>query len=114
MFRYDRPEANIAAPKWVLPYFQRVSEPARRKIACLCTSCGEDFGGVTAFDLHRVGKHAYLHDAEHPDGRRCLSRDEMVERGLKLDKHGRWRAPGRNLPPWARNGGENSEQTEGE
>jgi hypothetical protein len=78
------------------------SEP--KKIVCLCTTCKEDFGGVTAFDLHRVGKHEYLFSEEHPDGRRCLSSEEMLEKKMKLDKYGRWRAPGRNLPPWAREG----------
>lgn len=79
-----------------------------RKIVCLCSSCGEDFGGVTAFDLHRVGKHDYTYEEglqmspPREDGRRCLSREEMVERKLKLDAYGRWRAPGRNLPPWER------------
>jgi hypothetical protein len=29
------------------------------------------------FDAHRVGKHEYLFDSEHLDGRRCLGASEM-------------------------------------
>ena len=47
-------------------------------VANLCRSCGIDFGSVRAFDAHRVGKHAYLYDEVHPDGRRCLPLNEMV------------------------------------
>jgi hypothetical protein len=46
----------------------------------LCTSCGKDFGGVVAFDAHGVGKHAYDYSPQHPDGRRCLTQNEMRER----------------------------------
>lgn len=56
----------------------------------LCRSCGRDFGGVNAFDRHRVGKHEYLYDDEHPDGRRCLTEDEMLPTGLRRRADGRW------------------------
>jgi hypothetical protein len=36
-----------------------------------CPSCHETFGGVNAFDLHRVGEH-------DPYTRRCLTPDEML------------------------------------
>lgn len=55
-----------------------------------CSACGVEFGGTTAFDLHRVGRHEYLHSGERPDGRRCLSIDEMLERGLRINKRGTW------------------------
>ena len=57
----------------------------------LCRSCREDFGSVAAFDAHRVGKHAYLYSAEHPDGRRCLSIEE-IERDpyFVSNDRGRW------------------------
>jgi hypothetical protein len=50
---------------------------------CLCDSCGQYFGGVTTFDLHRVG--------EYSDGtRRCLTAAEMQARGLSLNARGLW------------------------
>jgi hypothetical protein len=56
----------------------------------LCTTCGEEFGSVTAFDAHRVGKHAHPFSSERPDGRRCLSPAEMSTRGFKKNSRGRW------------------------
>jgi hypothetical protein len=56
----------------------------------LCTTCGQDFGGTKAFDKHRVGKHEYLYDPEHPDGRRCLTHGEMVKRGMYVNARDRW------------------------
>ena len=58
----------------------------------LCRSCGQDFGSVSAFDAHRVGKHEYLWDEEHPDGRRCLSVFEMArsKRGFVRNERGSW------------------------
>jgi hypothetical protein len=57
------------------------SKRTGKKFHCLCSACGKDFGGVRAFDLHRVGKHAYSYSPERPDGRRCLSEQEMLARG---------------------------------
>jgi hypothetical protein len=62
-----------------------------------CATCGRDFGGTRAFDLHRIGKHAYLHSHEHPDGRRCMTEAEMLERGLYLNANGRWGQPASGL-----------------
>jgi hypothetical protein len=59
----------------------------------LCTACGEDFASVSLFDAHRVGKHAYLYDQAHPDGRRCLGTAEMNERGWTKNRWGRWSNP---------------------
>jgi hypothetical protein len=60
----------------------------------LCTACRRDFSSVSAFDRHRAGRHAYdfLEGLELglEDGRRCLDEDEMLERGLSLDRRGRW------------------------
>ena len=74
----------------------------KRKINSLCSTCNEDFGGVTAFDMHRVGKHEAVASPEFPEGRRCLNREEMLGRKMRLDMYGRWRGPGRNTPPWER------------
>ena len=56
----------------------------------LCSSCGKRFGGVVAFDAHRVGKHAYDYSPDHPDGRRCLTKKEMGEKRFRLNSRGAW------------------------
>src|SRR4249919_3618494 len=53
-----------------------------------CRTCQSDFGGIAAFDRHRVGKHAYLYSQEQPDGRRCLSEQEMQAKGMYLNRQG--------------------------
>lgn len=61
-----------------------------REDHCSCTGCGLLFASTDAFDAHRVGDHAYLASAERPDGRRCLTEDELAEAGLRLSAAGRW------------------------
>jgi hypothetical protein len=56
----------------------------------LCSTCGEDFGSVLAFDVHRVGKHAYVYSRQQPDGRRCLTKREMREQSFRLNTRGAW------------------------
>jgi hypothetical protein len=73
------------------------SDRGRHKPRNLCTICGLDFGGIRAFDLHRIGKHEYLHSTDHPDGRRCLTEAEMLERGMYVNANGRWSQPGRSF-----------------
>jgi hypothetical protein len=70
--------------------------------ANVCSGCGRDFGSVTAFDRHRVGRYAYSADRDHPDGRRCLTGNELAALGMTLDRLGRWRLPVRGKPPWSR------------
>jgi hypothetical protein len=74
-------------------------EPPRTpaKILNFCRTCGQDFGGVRAFDLHRVGTHAYDYSTSRPDGRRCLTTDEMLARGLYPNATGRWSQPPNGL-----------------
>jgi hypothetical protein len=68
----------------------------------LCRACREDFGSTSAFDAHRVGKHAYTYrdglgmDPSREDGRRCLDAEELERAGWHRDKQGRWRQPMRN------------------
>ncbi|HET6914503.1 MAG TPA: hypothetical protein VFH56_00285 [Acidimicrobiales bacterium] len=52
-----------------------------------CCPCGETFSGATAGDLHRTGDHAV---SVGPDRRRCLSVDEMLEKGMtyRVNAHG--------------------------
>lgn len=67
-----------------------------------CGSCGEDFGSVSAFDAHRVGRHAYTHaeglamDPPREDGRRCLMPSELTGHDWSQDSRGRWRQPLKN------------------
>lgn len=48
---------------------------------CLCSACGEIFKSVTGFDKHRVGQ---------PAKRRCLTTQEMLQRGMTKDSGGKW------------------------
>jgi hypothetical protein len=65
----------------------------------VCAACGENFGSVDLFDRHRVGTHDYTlteglrMEPPREDGRRCLSADEMRERGWDLGLRGRWLDP---------------------
>jgi hypothetical protein len=56
----------------------------------LCRSCGEDFGSVRAFDTHRLGRHEYLYSDDQPDGRRCLSIEELSVKGFVKNSADRW------------------------
>ena len=79
----------------------------------LCRSCGQDFNSIDLFERHRVGTHEYTYSQgastdpppgwqqSHPDelwslredGRRCLTVDEMTERGWALNERGYWIDP---------------------
>jgi hypothetical protein len=75
----------------------------------LCPSCGEEFGGVGAFDVHRVGEHLQHGPSEyrervarglapppaerewtHEMGRRCLDLEELLARGFVRNARGAW------------------------
>jgi hypothetical protein len=70
----------------------------------LCTTCGEDFGSLEAFDAHRVGSYPQRGPSEYrgpteawaPDkGRRCLTVDEMESGSFRARQfvrngRGRW------------------------
>jgi hypothetical protein len=66
------------------------------KPANLCCACNTDFSSVSAFDKHRIGKHAYTYsqglkfDRPAEDGRRCMDDGEMVAAGMELDARDRW------------------------
>jgi hypothetical protein len=66
----------------------------------LCTACNQDFGSLSAFDEHRTGKYAYPYSDQQPDGRRCLTPDELLTKGFHLDTRGRWRDRRRGNAPW--------------
>ena len=48
-----------------------------------CGACGLDFGSLTAFDKHRVGRH-------EPLERRCLTLEELEQKGFVQNHYGRW------------------------
>jgi hypothetical protein len=55
-----------------------------------CAACGADFTSLELFDRHRAGRH-------EPDGRRCLSTEEMKMNGWERDSRGRWKDPARAM-----------------
>lgn len=55
---------------------------------CRCSACGEYFNSTFAFDSHRLG---------NPDVRRCLSVDEMRERGFSVNAKSLWVTKTREL-----------------
>jgi hypothetical protein len=64
--------------------------------ANLCRSCNCDFGSVTAFDRHRIGKHDYTFlegmrmEPAREDGRRCMDVEELEASGFVRNSRGRW------------------------
>lgn len=48
-----------------------------------CAGCGEFFNSTVAFEKHRTGEHAN-------NGRRCLSPDEMSEKGMSKSSDDFW------------------------
>jgi hypothetical protein len=47
-----------------------------------CQGCKTYFNSTKAFDKHRTGKHGV--------DRRCLTEDEMLAKGMSLNKDGFW------------------------
>ena len=67
--------------------FEREADPKLpiNTSRCLCSACGKYFGGVTAFDAHRVPGTAR--------DRRCMGSAHMDERGFYLSSRGYWSLP---------------------
>ncbi len=76
-----------------------------------CATCGFDFGGIRAFDMHRVGTYEHPYDDQHPEGRRCLSAEEMLAQGMYINSYGRWSQPRNRLSERLGLVSEPSEQT---
>jgi hypothetical protein len=79
------------------------------KNANFCPACGKDFGSASAHAAHRLGDFPQTGPAEYtgsladwaPEkGRRCLTTEELIERGWTRDARGRWRRPNHGAP-WA-------------
>jgi len=66
-----------------------------------CSACGEDFTSVTLFDTHHIGRHEYTFqeglklDPPVEDGRRCLDKIEMLDKGWIILPSGLWSDPAR-------------------
>lgn len=61
-----------------------------------CPSCCQTFTGTTAGDMHRTGDHAVT---KGPDRRRCLSVEEMTEKGMARNDRGQW-TTGKSVTAW--------------
>jgi hypothetical protein len=68
---------------------------------CPAHGCGLVFGSLSAFEGHRVGRHAYTLSEglrmkpPREDGRRCLAEWELTAAGWARDCRGHWRTPSR-------------------
>ena len=62
---------------------------------CQCSKCKQYFNSTAAFNKHRVGEHRVQGD------RRCLSVQEMSERGFQRNLKGYWITSGN--PKWVQN-----------
>lgn len=62
-----------------------------------CPSCCQTFTAASAGDMHRVGDHATF---EGPDRRRCLTVDEMADKGMGRNSRGHWTTPQSSEPWW--------------
>lgn len=92
---------SFSVPAGQLRRFQLGNEPpepsedsAEKANGWSCRTCGLNFTSVTGFDAHRVGQY------ERPgvpgsNTRRCLTGDELREKGYEPDDQGRWRRPDR-------------------
>ena len=47
-----------------------------------CGGCRQYFNSNTAFDKHRTG--------EHGVNRRCMTKEEMVDKGMSINPQGFW------------------------
>lgn len=65
-------------------------KPRLTTVRCRCVACGEFFNSVTSFDRHRTGTYSLHPFAETSEGRRCLSSNEMLSRGMSINSTGFW------------------------
>jgi hypothetical protein len=56
--------------------------------ACICSSCGQRFRSLSAFDMHRTG--SYTSTLWEQARRRCLTVAEMAAKGMQRNEHGAW------------------------
>lgn len=58
---------------------------------CAAPGCHLDFASDAAFREHRVGK--FDAPKGDPEGRRCMTMEELTAAGLEPNEAGRWRRP---------------------
>lgn len=51
----------------------------------LCRACNRTFGGLSGFDIHRVGQYT---DTPPDYGRRCLTDEELAAKGIMPNAKG--------------------------
>lgn len=56
-----------------------------------CSVCHETFTCTAAGDMHRVGRHGVT---DGPDRRRCLTSEEMLDKGMTRNTRGHWTTGG--------------------
>lgn len=64
-----------------------------------CSICHETFACTAAGDMHRVGRHGVT---DGPDRRRCLTPEEMLDKGMTRNSRGRWTMGGNWSGPQTR------------
>ena len=62
------------------PHRPHATNLAGHPVLYPCSHCGQDFGGKELRRRHR-----------HRRADRCLTPDEMMAKGLWMDRYGRWR-----------------------
>jgi hypothetical protein len=80
--------ASVVPPS-VIPREERFQRKPRNG----CSGCRQDFASVSLFDRHRVGSFEHNWSPDREDGRRCLSIEEIQDKGWELDARGRWVDP---------------------
>ena len=66
-----------------------------------CTACHETFTGTASGDMHRVGRYD---TTAGPDRRRCLTTEEMGDKGMTLNKRGQWTTGAPSPEFWVEDG----------
>lgn len=62
-----------------------------------CPYCHETFTRTAAGDMHRSGVHGA---SRGPDRRRCLTSDEMLDKGMRRNRLGHWSTGKRGEGVW--------------
>lgn len=62
-----------------------------------CPVCHKTFTCTTAGDMHCAGRHGVT---DGPRRRRCLTPDEMLDKGMTQNCRGHWTTGGHRPPLW--------------
>jgi len=80
---------HLERPVEIEETVELVELPEWVRRVCSCNKCGRLFVGVGAFDYHRSGQYDRP-GTIRTSTRRCLTADEMRQRGMWLNDFGRW------------------------